>query len=349
MDHALLEWLKAQPRLSLSTLQTPIERLAEQPEFGQSEVWIKRDDRIALPYGGNKVRKLEFLLGQARAGGFRTLLTTGAFGSHHVLATSIYGHQHGFGVHAVMSPQPWTEHVENNLRLTLAQGTVVHAVESFRAIPWGMLKQSVALRLAGKKPYIFGPGGSSPVGTLGFVLAGLECARQVKEGKLPEPEAVFVALGSAGSASGLALGLVAGGLSSKVIAVRVIEPWMANAATIKLLLRRTVKLFQASVRGSKDLEREAFARIDIDSEQLGAGYGAPTQQARAAQACAQRCGIKLELTYTAKAFAGMLDALSKKSYKRVLFWNTFNSASLDEQLACAPALPQHLREQLRPT
>ena len=98
-----------------------------------AEVWVKRDDQTSSVYGGNKVRKLEFLLGDARQRDAKTLVTAGAWGSHHVLATTLFGTKWGFNVHAVMVPQPLTPHAENNLRCVVGAGAKLHPVRSWIA------------------------------------------------------------------------------------------------------------------------------------------------------------------------------------------------------------------------
>src|SRR5688572_17113709 len=158
----------------------------------QRNLWVKRDDLTCTTYGGNKVRKLEFLIGDALAKGCDTIITTGAAGSHHVLATTLFARKHGLAVHAVLVPQPWTGHVEENLRCDLAGGAVIHPVKSFARVGPKMLGLATRMRMRGRKPYLVGPGGSSPVGALGYVEAGIELARQIDERVIAEPSAVYV-------------------------------------------------------------------------------------------------------------------------------------------------------------
>ncbi len=329
--------------LSLINPPSPLTRL-EGVGVG-CEVWCKHDEQIGGVYGGNKVRKLEYLLADAKRHHARTLLTTGALGSHHVLATSFYGKAQGFNVEAVMLPQPYSDHAANNLRAVLALGTKVHLVRDVSKLTWTMLGRKLALTMSGRRPYMIGPGGSSAVGSLGFVRAGLELAEQIEQGDGPLPNAIFVTLGSGGTVAGLAIGLALSGLRVDVRAVRVVPAWMANRATLWVLIRKTVALLTFSRAERARIAERALASIQIDETQFGAGYGSATDAGKQAQSIAAAAGLKLELTYTAKTFAGMLSALkdSSSNYQRVLYWHTYNNKSLDAVLANAAPLPEHLR------
>ncbi|HEY1586869.1 MAG TPA: hypothetical protein VGH63_14345, partial [Polyangia bacterium] len=99
------------------------------------ELWVKHDDESGTAYGGNKVRKLEFILGEARARGAARLVTLGAIGSHHVLATAIYGKQAGFAVDAVVFPQPLTDHVREQMLADVAAGATLHPTHGYAGVP----------------------------------------------------------------------------------------------------------------------------------------------------------------------------------------------------------------------
>ncbi|MCZ7683486.1 MAG: pyridoxal-phosphate dependent enzyme [Sandaracinaceae bacterium] len=117
------------------------------------EIWIKRDDRTATRYGGNKVRKLEYVLGEAFAERADTLVTAGAAGSHHALATAIFGAEQGFAVHAALMPQRYSAHVEEQLHAVLATaGAEVHPVPSGALVLPAMQALAARLRLRGRDP-----------------------------------------------------------------------------------------------------------------------------------------------------------------------------------------------------
>ncbi len=180
--------LASLPHIPLADLPTAVEPVAL--TGSGPPIYVKRDDRTHPVYGGNKVRKLEMLLGEARRRGADALITTGALGSHHVLATSIFGAREGFAVHAVLAPQPFTDHVEENLRADLAAGATLYPARSRSAVAARMVEVAARVRWGGRHPYLIGPGGSSPVGAVAFVEAGLELAVQIDEGILPEPRAI---------------------------------------------------------------------------------------------------------------------------------------------------------------
>lgn len=335
------------PRLSMLphvplAQATPVEPL-DDLDGGHAELWIKRDDLTSELYGGNKVRKLEFLLGEARSRGCDTLVTAGAWGSHHVLATTLFGTKWGFDVRAVMVPQPLTPHAEANLRVALGAGLEPRPVRRWVAVPPTMAALTASLRRAGKRVYPVAYGGSSPVGALGFVEAGLELAAQIDAGRCPEPDAVYVALGSGGTAVGLALGLAAAGLTTKVVAVRVTPRIVCNQAVVTFLLRATLRKLRRADPSFPAVGDAALAHLVIDGS-LYAGYGEVDQVAERTQAEAERAGLHVDPTYTARALAAMLrDARQGEEGRRLLFWSTLSSADLSERLAAAPALPTWAR------
>ena len=302
------------------------------------ELWVKRDDESGTEYGGNKVRKLEFLLAEAAARGTSTVCTLGGFGSHHVLATGLYGARCGLSVEAVVFPQPITEHVRETLLADAACGLRLRAAASFADVPLRL----AAARASGVR--LIAAGGSSPIGTLGYVSAAFELAAQQRAGESPPFDAIYVSLGSCGTAAGLWLGLGAAGLATRVVAVRVVDRIVCNRGATTRLARATARLL--SRRGAT-LPAPEKQLLEIDHRFYGGGYGVASDEARAAVEEAARAGLALEPTYTGKAFAALLaDARAGLlDGKRVLFWHTFSSADLAPLLARSPgpgALPARL-------
>ncbi|MCB9617571.1 MAG: pyridoxal-phosphate dependent enzyme [Sandaracinus sp.] len=321
---------------------TPVQRLAL-PD-GKGEAWVKRDDLTSARYGGNKVRKLEFLLGDARHRERDLLVASGAFGSHHVLATTLFGRQWGFDVHAVLVPQPWNDHVEENLRVGLGAGMVPHAVRSWAAVPPTQTALVATLRLEGRRPYRVAYGGSSATGALGYVEAGLELAAQIENGEIPEPDRIFVALGSGGTAVGLAIGLAAIGITAKVVAVRVTPALVCNRATVAALVASTMKKLRDAEPAFPAVGHAALAQIEIDSSRFGDGYGTANEDAVEASAVASDFGLTLDPTYTARAFSSFLAHARGADARRTLFWHTLSAASLSERADAGPEVPVALRE-----
>ena len=319
-----LPHLRALPRLPLTTLPTSVgqlERLGR--AAGIAPPWIKRDDRSGAVYGGNKPRKLEFLLGAARARGSRRVLTFGALGTHHGLATAACGRAAGLATTLVLVPQPVTAHVRRCLRLLHALGADLHLARG----PLDAARQGVGLLargwLAGEPMALVPTGGTSVLGALGYLNAGLELAEQVRAGLLPEPAAVFVALGSGGTVAGLLAGLRLGGLRSRVVGVLVTDILPPSP-------RRLLRLARACLARYAPAAQVTVAERDLEVERgfVGPGYGAVTPEATAARRTLEDCeGIALETTYTGKCLAALLrQASTVLRDQPVLFWNTFSSA-----------------------
>lgn len=332
------------PIAKLGLFPTPVEEKPDLAEvLGLSSLWIKRDDRSGVEYGGNKVRKLELLFGRARSDKRHWVVTTGAWGSHHVLATSVYGRRLGVRVCAVMCPQPTTPHVLENLLCTAGCGADVVAVPSAAAI--APMMTAIALR---RRAMLIPPGGSSPLGALAYAGAALELAEQIRLGACPAPSRIYVALGSSGTLAGLVLGqALAPELSStRMIGVRVTAPLAANEVTVAFLASRASRLLCSLAPAAPKL---TFLPRDVQvmHDQYGAGYGHGTPEAELAEALAsERAELMLDPTYTGKTMAGLMADTSRNPPRGpVLFWSTLSSADLTPLLAAASpsTLPRSLR------
>lgn len=332
----------------------PIERACDLPKG--VELWCKRDDRTSAVYGGNKVRKLEHLLAEAREENASRIVTVGAVGSHHVLATTLYGRREGFEVEAVLTPQPSTPHVEEVARVDAKLGLRAFPVGSYAGVPL-----AVARRLRnrhGKRAYFVPPGGSSVTGSLGYVDAARELAQQIQRKELPRPRCVVAALGSGGTIAGLLVGMHREGLlvaqdglpPVELVAVQVVDPPLASAAaTLALALALERRL------GGK-LSRVVLATLSgalrVTRAYLGRGYGHATRAGDDATAIAHAAALELDSTYTSKAFAGALDeARHRHAGDTVLYWHTLAAPdALRALLLDAPpleALDPNLRALLR--
>jgi len=329
--------LAAIPRVPLVQGPTPTTHLEGVSARAGAAVYAKRDDATAPRYGGNKVRKLEWLLGEARERGARSIVTVGGYGSHHCLATAIYGAAEGFEVHPVLFPQPSSPHVSEVKRAMIAAGAKVTTVRSAAAAPFAVAKKVARLKMGGASPYVIGPGGSTPIGTLGYVAAGVELARQIDEREIPEPGAVFVAAGSGGTASGLAIGLAAAGFVMPIVAVRVTGPLAINGPALSRLVKSTVSLIRFHDNRFPIVANDAARAIVIDRKHRGPAYGASTGAGEHATSLAGEDDLRLDPTYTAKALAALLDAARDRTYDGpLLFVSTLSSAPLGPLLTNAP-------------
>jgi D-cysteine desulfhydrase len=332
------------PHRPLLTGATPVAALALP---GAAELFVKRDECCTPLYGGNKPRKLEFVLGDALARRSRRLVTTGGIGTHHGLATAIFARACGLASTLVLVDQPVTDEVRESLRLFAAYGAEVVDARNVPGAAWHGARVLARAFARGERPYLVPTGGSGPAGNLGFVSAACELAEQVRAGLLPEPEAVFAPVGSGGTVAGLVAGLRLAGLRARVIGVLVTDILPPSPASLARAARATVRRLQ---RADRSIRSPGFAPADFElaTGQLGAGYGAATDAAREALGVAGRAGLALDLTYSAKCFAELLARARAGSLPRgpLLFWLTFNAV---DPRAGAPgpwrraALPARLR------
>jgi 1-aminocyclopropane-1-carboxylate deaminase/D-cysteine desulfhydrase-like pyridoxal-dependent ACC family enzyme len=311
------------PWLSLGRFPTRVHAV---PRLGADlgvDLWVKRDDESASGYGGNKVRKLELCLAEAVARGARRVLTMGGLGSNQVVAAAYYARQVGLECHAFLFPQPETPLVAANVRAGIALGAHLHAVRRWPGD--GPAALAGVLGAVGRDLYAVGPGASSPLGTVGYVAAALELEDQVDRGECPEPAAIFVPLGSSGTAAGLLLGLAQTRLRTRVVAVRVVHPALAGTASTLLLAWRAARLLAAC---GAELRPFDAGRLEVVGGFLGPGYGAATPASAAAVArAADREGLRLETTYTGKTLAALI-ARPPTRTAPLLLWDTFSSADL---------------------
>jgi D-cysteine desulfhydrase len=310
------------PWLGLAKLPTPVEPLALEASTGRQDLWIKRDDLTAESYGGNKVRKLEFLLASARARGARRLITVGAAGSHHGLATTIYGRALGFDVTLILFPQPLTPHVRDILLLDQAFGAELRYTRRMETVPAALF--ATILRYRNQKAFVIPAGGSDAVGTLGYVTAAMELAEQIARGEAPEPATVVVAAGTLGTAAGLALGFAIAGLNAKIKAVRITSRIVTNERVLARLIRGAEVLMR---RAGADLEvaEHAIRQVELLHEHIGGGYGQETPEGKQATITFAERGIQLDPTYTAKAAAAFVKQMQRAA-KPALFWQTLSAA-----------------------
>lgn len=351
-DGGLDRFLSDPPaRLSLAQLPTPVERAAWLDQ-GSAQVWIKRDDATSELYGGGKVRKLEWVLANPPFDGDEPVLSVGGVGSHHLLALALFLRRQERTLHALTFTQTLTPHVRTNLAALVSTGARLWNVSSRLRLPWAWLAYHV-WRRPERKAVTMPAGASTPLGCLGFVVAGLELAAQIDAGLLPAPRTIFITAGSAGSSAGLALGLALAGRSTRLHLVSSVERWAFN----RLMYRRMLGMaHRAMVRhglreehaagGATGLLARGGVRWQIDFSSVGGGYGVPTEAASRAMQDAGAHGLRLETTYTAKCIAGMRRALAARPVDGpVLFWNTHGANDLrahivpDWQARCPVVLP----------
>jgi len=325
----------------LAELPTPVQKLDRLgTQLGIDDLYIKRDDLSGKVYGGNKPRKLEFLLGDALRAGVRKVMTFGAAGSNHALATAIYARQLGLNSVSMLMPQPNARYIRRNLLMGQHYGAELHLcgaeLESARNMPLAYMATTYQLLRHtlkdGRFPRLIPPGGSSPLGVTGFVNAALELRSQITSGELPEPDYIYVACGTLGTAAGLILGLRAAGLNSRVVAVRVTSGSLVNVAGMTQLINRTNSLLHSLDASFPEFEFPA-EDFDIRHEYFGRRYALFTKEGMEAVSLMRECeGIELDGTYTGKTLAALVDDAKRGGLqgRSVLFWNTLNSRDFSD-------------------
>ena len=316
--------------ITLGNLPTPIEKLNN---FGNSvecnSIFIKRDDLTGKKtddgclYGGNKVRKLEFLLADAIKNKAQTIITYGSAGSNHALATTVYAHEQKLKTILMLKNQPNSHVVRHNLLLDN------HYKAQLQFFPNNATRDTAANEILknDSTAYLIPTGGSNSIGTIGFVNAVFELAEQIATKKIAAPDFIYVATGSCATTAGLLLGLKATNLKSKLIGVCV-EPEEEK----DWFLLEIQKLFKETNERLHTLDTSfpllSFPKDDLilNKKFCGPQYGLFIPEAIAALTLFKQMeNIKLEGTYSAKPVAAIIDdaATGKLQGKNILFWNTY--------------------------
>jgi D-cysteine desulfhydrase len=337
------------PFVPLADLPTPLQCLERLSERTGAEVWVKRDGLSHPLYGGNKIRKFEFVFGDLLSRGSRVVITGGGLGSHHTLATAVVARQ--FGVQPVLCYycQPVTDDVRRNLLWTAPLGIDAHFCGDYVGLVVSFLWQAVRWTVRSRRlPYFVYPGASGHLGILGYVNAAFELKAQLVgrglvTGSLDSrsdataaagafmPDAVFVAVGSCGTMAGLLLGARLAGLPLRIVGVRVTDADVASGAKIARLASRAGRYLHKA-DPSVPLVRVEPDEVELLDTYLGQGYAHPTPAAeQAIDLLRDTEGLPLETTYTGKAMAALLDYARLHPGARLLFIDTF---------AEAPALSQ---------
>jgi 1-aminocyclopropane-1-carboxylate deaminase/D-cysteine desulfhydrase-like pyridoxal-dependent ACC family enzyme len=327
--------LESIPWMGLGEFPTPIQKLEKLGEVeGFKNLYVKRDDKSSHIYGGNKVRKLEWVLADARAMGRKTLMAVGGSGSNQVLATTIYGRDMGFRVVGFVFDQLNAEYVRRNLLLDHHYGAELHYAPNLpvELLMFGLTYAWEGLR--GEKPYYVPGGASSPIGNMGYVNAAFEIRNQVEQGEMPEPDYVLAAAGSLGTASGLQLGFKLAGMQTRVAAVRVSMPWYITTSKFASMIGN-INTFMRKADPSVPEVKPRPEELIMLEDYLGKCYAAFTPECVSTIKKAKELeGLILDPTYTSKTLLGGLDWLKNRGEKEkvVLFMDTYNSVDLTPQI-----------------
>jgi L-cysteate sulfo-lyase len=318
------------PRIRLGHLPTPLEPMENlSRHLGGPRLWVKRDDCTGLSTGGNKTRKLEYLMAEARAQGADTVITQGATQSNHARQTAAAAAKLGFACHVLLEDRTgYTDPAYTrsaNVLLDKLHGAAVSRRPGGADMQAEMEALAEDLRKSGKRPYVIPGGGSNPVGALGYVGAALELVAQAAAMDLRIDHVVH-ATGSAGTQAGLVAGLVALNSGVPVLGIGVRAPREKQEANVLALAQRTADhlgLPAGTVRA---------AHVTANCDYVGRGYGIPTQgMVEAVKLLAEKEGILLDPVYSGKGMAGLIDLIGKGHFKpgeNVVFIHTGGAVGL---------------------
>ena len=308
------------PRLHFAHLPTPIEELPRLSEkLGGPRVFIKRDDQTGLAFGGNKTRKLEFLVAEAKEHGARTLISGGAIQSNHCRQTAAAAARYGFECTLVLTGE-MPKHMSGNILLDQLFGAKIVNVPDRRDRDRVLEETFNQADAARKKPYLVPYGGSSPTGALGYAFAVEEILKQGIEA-----DCIVFGTSSGGTHAGLVLGQRVFGFKGKVLGISIDEPeeW----------LKKNVSAL-ASSASEKLGPRIDFVPTDVlaNDDYCHPGYGVLTEAEREAVLLFARYeGLLLDPVYTGRAAAGLIDLIRKRFFQKsetVLFWHTGGQSAL---------------------
>jgi L-cysteate sulfo-lyase len=314
------------PRCSLGFFPTPLMKLSRLTErLSGPRILMKRDDQTGLALGGNKTRKLEFLVGEAFAHGCDMLITGGAAQSNHCRQTAAAAAACGLACHLVLGGEPPSV-PEGNLLLDQLFGAIIHWTGELRKgerIP----EIAESLRSAGRKPYIVPYGGSNTTGAAGFVEAVRELTEQLSQLGESITHIVF-ASSSGGTQAGLTVGARLFGLDCRLIGIGIDKGASGDVPFAEHVLR----LANATAERLGVSDRFSASELTIREDYLGDGYGVVGELERhAVRIVAQTEGILLDPVYTGRAMGGLIDMIQRGELSRehsVLFWHTGGTPAL---------------------
>ena len=329
------------PKTGIASLPTPLREYSFASTSRPVAVLVKHDDLSSELYGGNKIRKLEYILQRARERNAQRVATFGTVASNHALATAIHARQLVLECTCFLSHQAKTAQAPLALNLYLQQHTEIVRFGGDRA----SRVQTMRRHLQHRHVWVIPMGGSSWLGVMGFVNAGLELAAQLDVAKIRAPDRLYVANGTMGTAAGLALGLALAGLATEIQAVRVTHEQIANRTAMQRLIAKTATMMRC-LDTSIPADIATRVRLRFRDEFFAGGYARSDAATDRALALAHSdLGLTLDATYSGKAMVALLSDAEDPRFadQTRLFWNTYHSRELpvsSELPADVSALPQ---------
>jgi D-cysteine desulfhydrase family pyridoxal phosphate-dependent enzyme len=311
--------LQAFPRIQLGSVPTPLHHAPRlSAALGGPEIWFKRDDLTGFGLGGNKVRTLEYVIGDALERGADTLVTGGRTFSNHVRITLAACNSLGLQGVGVLRRDPTTDHANHFLDKLLGGSLVYPDVSDSDGLDAAMAEEADARRQAGAKPYLIPRGGATAVGCLGYAVASLELQQQLEEADLT-PRAVISATGSGCTLAGLAFGAQVLRATYALYGITATRSADATRAQVDRLVGEAATLLNLSDYGNPSTVR-------LFDNYRGEGPGIPSPEGREAiELVARTEGILLDPVYSGKGMAGLVDLIRQGEFKtadRVVFLHT---------------------------
>jgi L-cysteate sulfo-lyase len=317
------------PRVHLTQAPTPLEFLPNLSRaLGGPKVYIKRDDNTGLATGGNKTRKLEFLIGDALKKGATHIVTQGATQSNHVRQTIAAANKFGLKTTALLEERVSNAHADyytnGNVLLDQILGATIETRPGGLDMNHELIAVGQRLQAQGDVPYLIPGGGSNAIGALGYVVCALEIIEQAKSMGI-QIRQVIHATGSTGTQAGLVVGLQGSGSGIDLLGISVRAAKQAQEQNVRKLARSTWELLNLPGEFPEDSVRAI-------SDHVGPGYGLPTEEMReAVRLLARTEGILLDPVYSGKGFAGLIAQIKAGAYAstdNVVFVHTGGSAAL---------------------
>ncbi len=316
------------PRVALCHQPTPLEfmpRLSE--HLGGPDIWIKRDDCTGLATGGNKARKLEFLIGAALSENADMVITQGAVQSNHVRQTAAAACRYGLDCHGLLERRVSSTGDDYEKTGNVLLDHMFGATLEFRepGLDMNAEAETVAakFRARGRRPYVIPGGGSNEIGALGYVVCGQELVTQAADTGM-KIDWIVMATGSTGTQAGLVAGLYTMGANVPVMGISVRQKKDAQAKAVHALAKKTA----AKLNGGKI----PTSKVIVDDGYVGEGYGVPADSTLEAIMLASRMeGLLLDPVYTGKGFAGLIGLVRADFFNsddNIVFLHTGGSAAL---------------------
>lgn len=322
------------PKIQLGHWPTPLEPMLRINDMHKGpELWVKRDDCTGLAFGGNKTRKLEFLIADAQLKGATILLTAGGIQSNHARQTAAAAAKVGLGCELFLEQVKGVSEIDyshsGNVLLDQLLGARLHLLPAGQDLDAVMALRAQTLAEAGQVPYVMPVGGSNAIGSMGYVNCGLELANQLQAQDISF-DAIVLATGSAGTQAGLLAGLALAGIDIPVLGITVSRSSVEQCEKVLALLHEVQELLK-----QPKLHEDHVICFD---QYYGSGYGHPTpSMIEAVRLAASLEGLFLDPVYSGKAFAGLLDLVRHgyfDSSDQVLFLHTGGTPGLFAYSEC---------------